>query len=85
MLAVNVLWLLRGGIAQGVPSTATIIWSIVRSPADFLLFLFHTPVLSGKYQQGYLVAKREKFGDKVFFNFADNAYILYSAGFYNIP
>jgi hypothetical protein len=56
--------LLRGGIAQGVPSLATIFLSIVRSPSKFSSFLIHPPELSVSDQQKRLVAKQREINDR---------------------
>jgi hypothetical protein len=56
--------LLRRGIAQGVPSTATIFLSIVRSPSKFSSFLIHPPEVSVSDQQKRLVAKQRDINDR---------------------
>jgi hypothetical protein len=43
--------LLRGGVVQGVPCTASIFLSIVCSLSDFQPFVFHLPQLSGSDRQ----------------------------------
>jgi hypothetical protein len=71
----------RDGITQGVPCTATIFWSIVRSTPKFHSFLIHPSRLSGSNHQRHLVANQVKIWLEIDVNFADGVSLSYSTGF----
>jgi hypothetical protein len=50
------------------------------SPSDFWSFLIRTPELFGNYQQRYLLAEQEKFGEKWSLNFVYEVSLSYLYG-----
>jgi hypothetical protein len=86
VLKIKQLLVLRGGMVQGVPCTATISPFLIycESPSEFQSFPIHPPELSGNYEQRYLLVKQELV-EKLQLNFDYEVFNFIHLGFFNVP